>query len=123
VLQRLQVGEIPVTIDPATVTSRNGKNTPVEAKAAPLRDSAGGVHGIVMVLRDKTERERAEQALREAERRFRAMFESALDAILIADDDAHYLAANPAACALLGLSQEELLQHRVVDFMELEDFG
>src|SRR6185369_10139179 len=35
---------------------------------------------------------------------FRALFEDALDAILIADDDRVYVDANRAACELFGLS-------------------
>ena len=42
------------------------------------------------------------------ERRFRAVFESALDAIVIFDDNGRVLEANPAAAALFGTSTEEL---------------
>jgi PAS domain S-box-containing protein len=70
------------------------------------------------------ERTQADQARREAEDQFRAVFESALDAILVADDDGRYVAANPAACALLGLPLEKLLGRRIADFMEPGfDFG
>jgi PAS domain S-box-containing protein len=44
---------------------------------------------------------------------FRAVFESTLDAILIADDDRRYVEANEAACALLGRTREELIGLRV----------
>jgi len=56
-----------------------------------------------------------EAAARAMLSRFGAMFEHALDAILIADDDGRYIAANPAACSLLGYSREELLQCTVAD--------
>ncbi len=63
------------------------------------------------------ERAQAEEAWREAEGQFRAVFESAQDAILIADDEGRYVAANPAACALLGLPCEKLLGRRIADFL------
>lgn len=47
--------------------------------------------------------------------RYGAMFEHALDAMLFADDDGRYIDANPAACTLLGYSQDELLQRGVID--------
>jgi PAS domain S-box-containing protein len=47
----------------------------------------------------------------------RAIYESALDAFLIADDEGRYVSANPAACALLGLPEADILGHRVADFM------
>ncbi len=46
---------------------------------------------------------------------FRALFEGALDPMLLADDDARYVDANLAACALLGLSHTEICSRRVVD--------
>ncbi|MGC4079454.1 MAG: PAS domain S-box protein [Rubrivivax sp.] len=44
-----------------------------------------------------------------SERRYRAMMESAGDAILIVDaDSGHFLEANPAACSMFGYDQAEL---------------
>jgi PAS domain S-box-containing protein len=51
-----------------------------------------------------------------SDRLLRAVFDSALDAILIADDAGRYVAANPAACALLGLHEGELLGRSVSEF-------
>lgn len=48
---------------------------------------------------------------------FRAIFEGALDPMLLADDDARYVDANPAACAFFGISRAELCTRRVVDFV------
>ena len=39
----------------------------------------------------------------------RAIFEHALNAILLADDDSRYLDANPAACRMLGYTHAELV--------------
>lgn len=48
---------------------------------------------------------------------YRALFEKALDAILIADDARRYIAANDAACDLLGYSREEILTKRIDDVL------
>ena len=53
----------------------------------------------------------------EQERRFQAVFESALDAIVIMDDDARFLEANPSACALFGLERKQLLTRRLPEFV------
>ena len=47
---------------------------------------------------------------------FHAIFEHALDPMLIAGDDAQYLDANPAACEFFGLSRAQLCDRRVADF-------
>jgi PAS domain S-box-containing protein len=46
---------------------------------------------------------------------FRAVFDQALDAIVIADDDRRYVYANPSACALFELAPEELIGKRPDD--------
>lgn len=50
---------------------------------------------------------------------FEALFEHALDAVLIADDDRRYVDANPAACDLIGLSRDAILGRHVEDFFEV----
>jgi PAS domain S-box-containing protein len=51
-----------------------------------------------------------------SEETFRAAFRGAFDAMLIADDDAAYVDANPAACELFGLPKAELLGQTGRDF-------
>ncbi len=40
------------------------------------------------------------------------------DAVLIADDERHYVHANPAACVLFGLQREDLIGRRIEQFAE-----
>ncbi|MBD2105624.1 GGDEF domain-containing protein [Nodosilinea sp. FACHB-13] len=49
-----------------------------------------------------------------------SIFEAALDAMLIVNDAGYYVAANPAACALLELPQADLIGRRVADFLSLD---
>jgi formate hydrogenlyase transcriptional activator len=68
----------------------------------------------------------AESALRDTEAQFQAIFESALDGIVIFDSQRNFLDANPAACELLARPKEELLKSKVEDFVDevnLADFG
>ncbi|WP_052808410.1 hybrid sensor histidine kinase/response regulator [Methyloterricola oryzae] len=65
---------------------------------------------------DITEIKDIERRLVESEERFRALFESAQDGILLADKESRrFVAANPAMCALLGYSHEELMSLGVAD--------
>jgi PAS domain S-box-containing protein len=74
------------------------------------------VRGIVVNTRDVTERAQAAADLRESERRFRAVFQGSLDAMLLLDDDRIFLDANPAACELFATSHDELVGRRLDDF-------
>ncbi len=72
------------------------------------------------IMRDVSERRRAEEALRQRERFLDSVFEAAAEAIIVTDEpEGRIVEANPAACALFGLPRQELLGRRAVDFMGL----
>ncbi len=62
----------------------------------------------VSVIRDITDRKRAEAALRASEAQFRKLFETSRDFVFIADKHGRILAANKAAESRLGYSVQEL---------------
>ena len=69
-----------------------------------------------------TERKRSEDALRASETRYRRLFESAKDGILILDaDTGHVVDANPFLISLLGYSHEDLLGKNVWDLGPFKD--
>lgn len=84
------------------------------------KNAAGLPVQILGAAQDITERKLAELTLQESESKFRAVFNSALDAIAIADDDGRYIDANSSACELFGVSKEELLGSSIADFAEPE---
>ncbi|MGH9814861.1 MAG: PAS domain S-box protein [Candidatus Acidiferrales bacterium] len=91
------------------IRRKSGSFFPAEVSAAPYRDSAGAVVGILNVISDITDRRAAEQALRESEDRYRTVAQTATDAILTIDADSRILFANPAAERIFGYSISELL--------------
>jgi PAS domain S-box-containing protein len=62
-----------------------------------------------MGLRGKRERERIQQAVQEAERRYRALFEGSNDAIFLLDLEGVLVTANQRAADLLGYAPDELI--------------
>jgi PAS domain S-box-containing protein len=57
----------------------------------------------------------SERELGDGDRLFRAIFDNVPDAVLIVDDDARYVEANPAGLELLGRNRTELIGLRVHD--------
>jgi PAS domain S-box-containing protein len=65
-------------------------------------------------------RQEAERALGEREDQLRAIFDNALDALVLLNDERRFVDANPAACELLGITRDQLCTMRIDDFFERE---
>ena len=69
----------------------------------------GGWHAIG-IIRDITERKRAEEAVTKAREKFQTLFDMISDAILVVGMDGRFIHVNRSACDRLGYSHEEMLQ-------------
>jgi PAS domain S-box-containing protein len=97
---------------------KDGGRVPILLGLAMLEGEPQSAVGFVL---DISERKRAEESLRQSESQFRALFENALDAVLIANDAGTYVDANPAACNLLGVSYNEVIGRTINSFTEHDD--
>lgn len=83
----------------------NGKREWLFATVSPFMTNQ-----VIFVARNITERKRAESALREAEEKYRSIFENAVEGIFQTTADGRYLSANPALARMYGYkSPEELI--------------
>lgn len=60
----------------------------------------------------------SKEARRETEAHFQAIFDSALDAIVVVDNERRFLDANSAACELLGRPKKTLVGSRIEEFVD-----
>jgi PAS domain S-box-containing protein len=93
----------------------DGEEVPLEVLSTAV--SVGGKAWHIVVSRDITERKAAELALRESEHKFRLLFESSADGILILDPETQrFLDCNEAAVAMSrGGTREWLLSRPVAE--------
>ena len=81
----------------------------------------GEVVGVRGVLADVTERRRTEEALREAEGRYRSMFENAVFGLYLSTPDGRFLDVNRALVSMLGYdSAEELRARDIADALYVD---
>jgi PAS domain S-box-containing protein len=64
------------------------------------------------------ERQRTAASLASSERRYSALFESAIDGYLILNSEWQIVEANPAACDMLGCEGDEILGRHLEDFLD-----
>jgi two-component system cell cycle sensor histidine kinase/response regulator CckA len=69
----------------------------------------------LVVVRDVTKQKAAEQALKQAERKYRLIFEEAIVGIYQSTPDGRLLSANPAMAGMLGFDSPEELMTAITD--------
>lgn len=70
----------------------------------------GNEHMIVLSHQDITEHKKAEELLKESESKFHSLFANSMDAILLTVTDGEIIQANPAACAMFQMTEEEICE-------------
>lgn len=88
--------------DNLVLLQRDGTETHVEANGAPTFDSHGNLVGAVVVLRDVSERTRAEA-------RFRLAVEAAPNAMIMVDKEGRMALVNSTTERLFGYTRSELV--------------
>jgi PAS domain S-box-containing protein len=78
---------------------------------------------VEQTQRELWERQRAEEALRDSERRYRTLVENQGEGICFFDDNENLTFANPAAHEIFGLPVGDLVGRSLKDFMLPEEFA
>lgn len=104
------------------IVRRDGRERRILVTATPQQDSQGRFTGTFGIFRDITDRNRAEEALRASEQRYRAVVETSLDAIIISDLEGKVVAANQRAADMHGLPDpSRLMGMDVLGFIVPQD--
>ena len=92
--------------------------------ARQVQREAGDDPIILLAIEDITNRKRLEDLLKESEERFRRLFETANDGILLLEKDALNIRfANPAITTMLGYSNAECIDKEMEDIGFPHDIG
>ena len=92
----------------ATLRRKDGSLFPAEVTVTEIRSDAGYRTGLVNLVRDITDRKRAEAALRASEEKYRRLHESLMDGFIYVDMTGRIVEFNETYRQMLGYSQDEL---------------
>lgn len=105
-----------------TLTTRDGQEKFFHCVAnVALPDANGNPTAVLTILRDITDRKRAENALMESERKYRTLFEDSVEAMSVSRRG-KMIDVNPAWLALHGYANKlDVLGRDVMEFIHPED--
>jgi PAS domain S-box-containing protein len=89
---------------------KDGTRIQVEVRTIPIQH-LGEPH-VLAIVRDITERRRAEEAVRASEEQYRAIFNASADALVLWNSELQRVDCNPAFEAMFDVSREDLIAGR-----------
>ncbi len=96
--------------DDIVVHRPDGRQVPLITWAAPIDlGGTGPIEAAVWVFEDLTSLHQAEAARLDSEARLRTIIEAMAEGLIIQDPEGVILECNPAACAILGQTADQLL--------------
>ncbi len=86
---------------------RDGKLLHILVRDRVVMDSEGHILKIVGVNQDITDRKQTEEALRRSETKFRTLYDSSSDAVMLADENGYFFDCNKKTLAIFGCANPE----------------
>ena len=93
----------------------------IKAVALVEKNAEGNPVRLIGTNQDITAAKEAEKVVLENEAKYRSIFENSLDAILLTVADGYILAANPAACAIFKMTEQEILEKGRFGIVDVTD--
>ncbi|HEX8295976.1 MAG TPA: PAS domain S-box protein, partial [Chthoniobacteraceae bacterium] len=106
-------GELRLEAYQRTFRKKGGTKVPVLMRHKVITDAAGEVRGMRSTLQDISALKRIERDLREAEEKYRSIFENAIEGIFQTTAEGAYMSVNPALASLYGYATPDELMRTV----------
>jgi PAS domain S-box-containing protein len=108
-------GEVTPSNYEIEILAKDARRIPVEISASQIE--YGGKPADMAIIRDITERKRAEDALRQSEERYRDLFDNAHDLIQSVSPEGQLLYVNQTWQNALGYSEKEIANLKIEDII------
>ncbi len=99
-----------------TLLSRDGREIPCSQIIMVHRSASGEVKYLSSIMRDISERKRAEEVLRRSEENYRGIFDASNEAMFVHDPSGAIVDVNQRMCRMFGVTREQAIGLQVNDF-------
>ncbi len=121
ILGRIKRGQCVEHFETVRMT-KNGRKMDVSVTVSPILYADGRIAGASKVVRDISERKQAQDRLRVSEIRYRRLFETANDGVILLDPGTcKIIDANPFMTRLLGYERDQLVGKELYEIGLLKD--
>ena len=103
----LAKGNIVGLANHTVLIAKDETERPIDDSAAPIRDAAGNVLGVVLIFRDIAARRDAEEAMRRSEQRFRSLVIATAQIVWTTDAAGQVVEDSPSWRAFTGQTYDE----------------
>ncbi len=111
----LEKGEIVGLANHTILVSKNGAEYQIADSAAPIKNKAGAITGVVLVFSDITGSYMAQKQIKESEERYRSLLGNLEAGIVVHAPDTSIVMNNPRASELLGLTDDQMRGKDAID--------
>ncbi|KYK20772.1 hypothetical protein AYK21_05555 [Thermoplasmatales archaeon SG8-52-2] len=91
------------------IYKKNGELIDIDISLSVFKNNAGDITGSIGVIKDITERKKAEKKLKESEEKYEGLFEYTTDGMIVLDARGEIQDINKRALELLGLSEDQTI--------------
>lgn len=119
---KLRNGELSMLNFERKFVQEPGKEIWVQMQISCFRNVRGEVTNFIAVAEDITDRKNALDSLRASEEKFRNIFNTSNDAIIIIDIESHVLEVNQIFLERSGLTPQQLKDIRLIDIIFATDY-
>lgn len=102
---------------------KNKQLVDVSLTLSPIRDSKGNITGAAKIARDISDKKKAEDIIKNNERRFRSLLQNSNDGLTLMTVEGVMLEVSPAGQKITGFAEAEMVGHSRFDLIHPDDLN